>query len=313
MVLPWVPATAMQRLSEAMAASVSARDSTGIPRRRASTSSGLSCGDGRRGGDHVGRHRRLAAAWPMVTGMPATRSRSVTADALRSLPVTVCPMACSTVAMALMPAPPIPTTWHGQRTARDRRTARCRAPRSCRPPSGRRPGVGLDHPGAGGGGVRPAHDRGRPAHGLEAGRVGEQPVEPGGQSGRPSHSGSGSSTDAPARSSTRALAVWWSPGRAGQRHQDDGHPGHGQLGHGHRPGPAHHQVGGRVDQRPSAPRRAPGPGSRARPPATAAPVRSGAGRLAPAACRPSPAGRRCGRWTGRPGPSSARPARPPPR
>ena len=41
-VLPWVPATAMHRRSAAMAARVSARDRTGMPRRCASTRSGLS-------------------------------------------------------------------------------------------------------------------------------------------------------------------------------------------------------------------------------------------------------------------------------
>ena len=42
------------------------------------------------------------------------------------------------------------------------------------------------------------------------------------------------------------MAVWWSPGRPRQRHQDGRHPGHRQLGHRHGPRPADHQVGGGV-------------------------------------------------------------------
>ena len=62
-VLPCVPATAMQRLREAMAASVSARSATGMPRRRASTISGLSAG---MADDTVTTSAppRLSAAWP---------------------------------------------------------------------------------------------------------------------------------------------------------------------------------------------------------------------------------------------------------
>ena len=42
------------------------------------------------------------------------------------------------------------------------------------------------------------------------------------------------------------LVVPWCPG---ERHQDRRHPGHGQLGHGDRAGPADHQVGGGVEGR----------------------------------------------------------------
>ena len=109
-VLPWVPATAMHRLRAAIPARVSARDSTGRPRRCASTTSGLS---GPTAVDRVSRSASptWAASCPMATSTPRARSRSVTPDSRRSLPDTRCPMAWSTVAMALMPAPPTPTMW----------------------------------------------------------------------------------------------------------------------------------------------------------------------------------------------------------
>ncbi len=108
-VFPWVPATAMHRRNEVSAARVSARERTGMPRRCASTRSGLSAPTAE---ETVTRSAppTWPAWWPMSTGMPACPSRSVTAEAFRSLPVTVWPMACSAVAMALMPAPPMPTT-----------------------------------------------------------------------------------------------------------------------------------------------------------------------------------------------------------
>jgi hypothetical protein len=43
-VLPWVPATATPYFRRMSSASISARRTTGIPRRRASTTSGLSGG-----------------------------------------------------------------------------------------------------------------------------------------------------------------------------------------------------------------------------------------------------------------------------
>src|SRR4051794_8325479 len=52
-----------------------------------------------------------SAACPTCTSTWMVRSRSRAADGLRSLPETRWPIAARTPAMALMPAPPMPTTW----------------------------------------------------------------------------------------------------------------------------------------------------------------------------------------------------------
>src|SRR5439155_47412 len=100
-VLPWVPATAIARRVPVMAASVSARRRTGIPRSPAATTSGFDAGMAVETVTASTSSPTLAAEWPMATLTPRARRRSVLADALRSLPVTWCPMAASTVAMAL--------------------------------------------------------------------------------------------------------------------------------------------------------------------------------------------------------------------
>ena len=50
-------------------------------------------------------------SWPTWTWTPDAASRSSAGDAFRSLPVTRWPIAASTDATALIPAPPTPTTW----------------------------------------------------------------------------------------------------------------------------------------------------------------------------------------------------------
>ena len=119
-VLPWVPATATVRRVAVMAASMSARLYRAMPRSAAACSSGLVAG---MAVEKVTASTAptLSARWPTVTCTPASRRRSIDDDALRSLPVTVWPMAASTEAMALMPAPPMPTTW--MRCGRDRSSA----------------------------------------------------------------------------------------------------------------------------------------------------------------------------------------------
>ena len=109
-VLPWVPATAMHRRRAAIPASASARLRTGTPSRRASTSSGLSAVTAVEWVTSAAP-ATWSARWPIETSIPTDRRRSVTVDSFRSLPDTSWPMACRTVAMALMPAPPTPTTW----------------------------------------------------------------------------------------------------------------------------------------------------------------------------------------------------------
>ena len=69
-VLPCVPATATVSRSPASSASMRARGHTGIPRRRASTSSGLVSGIAVETTTTSGSPR-LAASWPMCTVMPA--------------------------------------------------------------------------------------------------------------------------------------------------------------------------------------------------------------------------------------------------
>ena len=86
-VLPWLPETATPYLSRISSASISARGITGMPRRRASATSGF-----------VGRTAvevtttwaspTFPAAWPAAIRAPSEASRSVTPDGFRSEPVT---------------------------------------------------------------------------------------------------------------------------------------------------------------------------------------------------------------------------------
>ena len=108
-VLPWVPATAMVRLTEAMAGRIWLRVATGTPAARAARTSGLAAEMAEEMAT-TSASARLAGSWPMATGTPSARSRSVTWLSFRSEPVTAWPMAFSTEAMAPMPAPPAPTT-----------------------------------------------------------------------------------------------------------------------------------------------------------------------------------------------------------
>ncbi len=109
-VLPWVPATAMVRQDRVISARVSARRSTGRPRRSASTSSGLVAGMAVEWVT-ASTSPTLAASWPTVTVTPRSLSRSTMGESFRSEPVTWWPAPTSTSAMALIPAPPTPTMW----------------------------------------------------------------------------------------------------------------------------------------------------------------------------------------------------------
>ena len=88
MVLPWLPATATPYLSRISSASISARGMTGIPARRASTTSGLS---GRTAVEVTTTWApvTVAAAWPSWKRAPSDPRRSVTAVRRRSEPETV--------------------------------------------------------------------------------------------------------------------------------------------------------------------------------------------------------------------------------
>ena len=87
-VLPWVPATAIERLSRISSASMSARRTTGRRLARAASSSGLS------GWIAVETTTTLAlprflAAWPIATVTPCRRRRWTLALSPMSEPCTV--------------------------------------------------------------------------------------------------------------------------------------------------------------------------------------------------------------------------------
>ena len=112
-VFPWVPATARQlrvrrwrpasrtggRPGSPGCAPRPARDSRAAPRARG----------GRR--TSASASATFSRRCPTATAMPRERRRSATGESLRSEPDTVWPIARSTDAIALMPAPPMPTTW----------------------------------------------------------------------------------------------------------------------------------------------------------------------------------------------------------
>src|SRR6202034_1507389 len=166
-VLPWVPATATLRRVDAMAARTSARSSTGMPSRRASTTSTLSAPTA---GDAVitSAPATCSARCPISTAIPWEASRSVTEEPRRSLPLTRWPIAASTVAMALIPAPPIPTT-----CTRAGPETKLEAVGSA--------GMGLHQGGHRVGRVGPPEGGGRPAHRQQAPGVGQQLVQDVGQ------------------------------------------------------------------------------------------------------------------------------------
>ncbi len=74
----------------------------------AATTSRFDVRDGRRDRHDVDRTDVLGA-WPTCTSTPSARSRSREPEVCRSLPDTRWPIVASTVAIALIPAPPMPT------------------------------------------------------------------------------------------------------------------------------------------------------------------------------------------------------------
>src|SRR5512139_1913042 len=112
-VLPWVPAIAIPYFIRISSASISARGITGIFRRCASRTSGLS---GRTA-------EETTTTWPSAgtfpspcdrwTVAPIRSRRSVVSDRRRSEPDTRYPRFNSSSAMPLIPIPPMPTKWMG--------------------------------------------------------------------------------------------------------------------------------------------------------------------------------------------------------
>src|SRR5579863_8771963 len=262
-VLPWVPATATHLRVAAIAARTAERRTTAIPRRRASASSMLSSGTA---GEYVttSAPATCSGSCPIDTPIPSARSRSVTGDAFTSLPLTRWPIPASTVAMALIPTPPTPTTctWRGG--------ARSRAP-------GALPAdvAGVDMTGAGVTGVsdatgasgavgsagmghrqladavrrvRSPETAGGLGHRATARRVVEQCVEDRGErvgvAARVAHHHRGAGLDEGA--GVRALVVARSAGEGDQDRRD---ARDGQLGDRARPRPAHHDVHRLVEAR----------------------------------------------------------------
>ena len=172
----------------------------------------------------------------------ARRDGSSVGESLRSDPLTVCPMRASTSAIALIPAPPTPTTWMRLGVARSSAGSGAAAGEGSGPGTGRppRPGRRRERPRRDG----PATARRRSwRRGGRARRAARRASRRG---AAPSSWASGMATAAPAATSASALRVWWSPGAPGQRHEDRGDAGRSELGDGHGAGAAHRDVGVRV-------------------------------------------------------------------
>ncbi len=135
---------------------------------------------------------------------------------------------------------------------------------------------------------RPSRDAARPMASSASGSARSPSRIPARRAG--SHSSSASRTAAPARSRTLGVCRLMVPRRPGQRHEHGRYTGDGELGHGHRPRPADHEVRRGVDRRHPLLERHP---------ETDQSRKVGTGGRCPSR-RPSRAGRRSGR---RPGPS----------
>ena len=102
MVLPCVPATATPRNPAITAASASARDTTGIPRSWAPTTSGLVALIAVET-TTTSAPSTLAASWPTRASTPRARSATSRRESLASLPETTAPRATRMRAMPDMP------------------------------------------------------------------------------------------------------------------------------------------------------------------------------------------------------------------
>ena len=194
----------------------------------------------------------------MPTSTPGARRRSSGREAFMSLPVMRWPIAASTAAMALMPAPPTPTMWTVERQAQVDLPLRpgCSRPCSFATDSassghllGRRP---CD--------LQPGRAR---RHGLERGpgrRPGTRRLL---QRARPSSRSSGTRMAAPGQHSAAAFLRWWSFGAPGSGTRALGVPIAASSATVDRAGPARRRSRRARAERASAARSRPG-GSRAR-------------------------------------------------
>jgi hypothetical protein len=129
--------------------------------------------------------------------------RSRPADSLRSLPETLWPMAVNTLAIALMPAPPTPTTWIERGLGQI--DGLIRFDRRHRVDGLIRHGMFLHQPGDTISGVTVGRGLDRIGHRRQTSRVGQQRVQLLGQASRSARVGH--EDGSPARINTVALAV----------------------------------------------------------------------------------------------------------
>src|SRR5512146_538192 len=110
-VLPWVPAMAIPYFIRINSASISARGMTGIFRRCASTTSGLSFFTAEETTTTCPSSGTFSAACPIPITAPSRDRRSVVSERRRSDPLTRYPRLSRSSAMPLIPIPPMPTKW----------------------------------------------------------------------------------------------------------------------------------------------------------------------------------------------------------
>src|SRR5512140_130924 len=113
-VFPCVPAIAMPYFIRINSASISARGITGIFRRCASRTSGLSDLTAEETTTTCPSAGTFEAECPVRTIAPSASSRSVVSERRRSDPDTRYPRFRSSSAIPLIPIPPIPTKWMGR-------------------------------------------------------------------------------------------------------------------------------------------------------------------------------------------------------
>ena len=108
-VLPCVPAMAIPYFIRISSASISARGITGIFRRCASRTSGLSGRTAEEVTTTCPSAGTFSAAWPRRIVAPSAARRSVVSERRRSDPDTRYPRFSRSSAIPLMPMPPMPT------------------------------------------------------------------------------------------------------------------------------------------------------------------------------------------------------------
>ena len=254
-VLPWVPATPIERAWAQIAASIPARRSVGMPRSRAARSSMFVSGIAVE--DVTASHPSTrSASWPTRTSTPAARTRSSTGWSRTSLPDTAWPISARAMAIADIPGPPTPTTC--RRSGRDRssgargasvgRTAvtvgqarRCDRRLTGHP---RRPSAtALDELDERAAAVLVAGPRA--AARAELRRASSSARRRSISVAERASSAPGAARPRPGRRASARSRVWWSSAAPRPRHEDRRRAGDGHLGDRARPAAPDEQVGGR--------------------------------------------------------------------